>query len=106
MSSLIVTMKTFGNIIRTKREEKGMLLRELAARMNIDTALLSKIERGERRLKKNQINKISKVLHLEKEELKAYWMADKIFQIIKDEKDPLRAISVAEEQIKYITKEK
>ena len=39
---------TFGEYIREIREEQQLLLREVASQMNIDTALLSKIERGTR----------------------------------------------------------
>ena len=48
-------MKTFGNIIRHKREEKGLLLRQVAAALEIDQALLSKIERGQRNAKKQLV---------------------------------------------------
>ena len=36
--------KTTGQILREKREKKGLLLRQVAAMLDIDTAILSKIE--------------------------------------------------------------
>jgi len=42
----------FGNKIRKLREEKGLVLRQLAAALEIDTATMSKIERGDRQARK------------------------------------------------------
>ena len=42
-------MKTFGEYIRKSREDKGLPLRKVAAALDIDTSILSKIERSERR---------------------------------------------------------
>lgn len=42
-------MKSFGEYIRNSREEKGLPLRKVAAALDIDTSILSKIERNERR---------------------------------------------------------
>jgi transcriptional regulator with XRE-family HTH domain len=42
-------MKTFGEYIRKSRENKGLPLRKVAAALDIDTSILSKIERNERR---------------------------------------------------------
>ncbi|RLD62537.1 MAG: XRE family transcriptional regulator [Bacteroidetes bacterium] len=42
-------MKTFGEYIRKLREDKGLPLRKVAAALDIDTSILSKIERNERR---------------------------------------------------------
>ncbi len=42
-------MKTFGEYIRKSREDIGLPLRKVAAALDIDTSILSKIERNERR---------------------------------------------------------
>lgn len=42
-------MKSFGEYIRNSREERGLPLRKIAAALDIDTSILSKIERNERR---------------------------------------------------------
>ena len=46
---------SIGEILRKRREEKGLLLRQVAALLDVDTAILSKIERGERKAKKEQM---------------------------------------------------
>ncbi|MBK7335804.1 MAG: helix-turn-helix domain-containing protein [Saprospirales bacterium] len=45
-------MNKFGASIREKRQARGMLLRQLSAALEIDAAILSKIERGERNAKR------------------------------------------------------
>lgn len=54
-------MYSFGQKIRSLRESQGLLLRQVAAAIEIDQALLSKIERGERIATKNQVIASSKL---------------------------------------------
>ena len=51
-------MNKFGNLIRYNREKKKMLLRHLSSELDIDTALLSKIERGEKIVKKELVKQL------------------------------------------------
>ena len=97
---------TFGNYIRKLREEKQLLLREVASQMNIDTALLSKIERGTRIARKEQVEDLAKALNKSKNELLSFWMADKIVNMIKDESNSTEILKKAEEEIKNLTTKK
>lgn len=45
----------FGDKIKELREEQGLLQRQLAASLEIDTPMFSKIERGDRRAKREQV---------------------------------------------------
>ncbi|MCX6252165.1 MAG: helix-turn-helix transcriptional regulator [Bacteroidetes bacterium] len=99
-------MKTTGEIIREKREEKGLLLRELAASLKIDSAILSKLERGERKPAKEQLIKIAKLLGMNKKELVLSWLSDKIVFDIADEEYGVEALKIAEKKIEYLKKKK
>lgn len=94
-------MNNFGKKIRAGREQKKLLLREVAFKLEIDTALLSKIERGQRKCKKEQIKTLANILDLNKKELHTLWLADQVYEILEDEKDGLDALKVAEKEIKY-----
>lgn len=96
--------KTTGEILREKREKKGLLLRHVSAKLDIDTAILSKIERGERKASKEQIIKLAKILDLDKEKLVIQYLSEKILYEIKDEELGEKALKVAEQKIKYIKK--
>ena len=93
-------MNKFGYLIRTKREEQEMLLRHLSAQLDMDTAMLSKIERGEKIARKEHIKPLAKIFKLNYNELLSLWLADKIYLLIKDEKIALQALEIAEKEIK------
>lgn len=95
-------METVGQIIRTKRETLGLLLRQVSAFADIDQAILSKIERNERKPTKDLILKIAEILQLDKEELLIQFMSDKIAYEIAGEDCASRVLKVAEEKIEYI----
>lgn len=97
-------MKTLGEIIRQKREEKKLLLRELSAMLEIDPAILSKIERGERNAKKKHIKKISEILGIDEQGLLIQFLSEKILYNIEGEEFGLEALKVAEERMKYNSK--
>jgi len=96
----------FGNYIRKLREEKQLLLREVASQMSIDTALLSKIERGTRIARKEQVEDLAKALNKSENELLNFWMADKIVNMLKDESNITEILKKVEEEIKNLTNKK
>ena len=49
-----------GNKIRTLRDEQVILQRQVAAYLEIDTPMFSKIERGDRRAKRSQVILLAK----------------------------------------------
>lgn len=102
MSSENYQMETVGQIIRAKRETLGLLLRQVSAYVDVDPAILSKIERNERKPNKELILKIAEILQLEKQELLIQFMSDKIAYEIADEDCASRVLKVAEEKIEYI----
>lgn len=74
-----------GQKIRELREGKNFLIRQLAAKLDIDTAQLSKMERGERLFKKEEIIEVAKILDSDQQELLTIWLADRIYKMIQGE---------------------
>jgi transcriptional regulator with XRE-family HTH domain len=101
MSRTDFQMNKFGDIIRNKREEKGMLLRQLAAMIDVDTAIISKVERGERKARKEQVVKIAKALDLDEKELMIEYLSEIIAYEIIDEESAMDVLKVAEDKVKY-----
>ncbi len=95
-------METLGQIIKSKRESKNLLLRQVAAYLDIDQAILSKIEKGDRNPNKESINKLSEILEIDREELMVQFLSEKIAYEIVEEDCASRALKVAEKKIKYI----
>lgn len=96
----------FGNHIRELREEQSMLLRELAASLDMDVAYLSKIERGNRTARKEQVVAFAKALKQDRKQLLQIWMADQIVDMIKGEDDITGILKIAQKKIRKLAKEK
>lgn len=94
-------MESFGNTIRKLREAKGLYIRQLAAYLEIDQALLSKIERNERRAQRKQVERIADFFDISKDKLITSWLSDKVFYDIKDERFAIDVLKEAEAKIKY-----
>ncbi len=75
----------FADKIRQLREDRKLLQRHLAAVLDMDTPMFSKIERGERPAKRTQVIAIAKILTTDENELLTLWLADKIFDVIENE---------------------
>jgi len=90
----------FGERIRTLREKQNLYLRQVAPLLEMDTAQLSKIEKGMRQLKREQIPIIAEILKSNSDELMTLWLADQIYEVVKDEKMANEAMQVAEKKIK------
>ena len=88
-----------GKRIKELREEKGLLQRQLAAELEIDSPMYSKIERGERRAKREQVIKLADLLETDKNELLTLWLAGQVNEIVKDESTALKAIEIVKEHL-------
>lgn len=95
----------FGNKLRTLREEKQIPQRQLASVLEIDTATYCKIEKGDRRAKREQVLILSETLKTDFKELLQLWSADKVYEIIENEDDATQILNVvAESIVNYQTK--
>lgn len=90
----------FGELIKSAREKKGLLMRELAAKIEVDIAQISRFEKGDRRPTKEQILKLIDVLELHKEEVLTLWLSNKIINEVEGEEVALQALKLAQNRIK------
>ena len=94
-------MNHLGQKIRELRESQNLLLRQVAAELEVDTALLSKIERGDRNASKQQVIKIAKFLKANEEDLLTLWLADNIESTIVEEPTiAYQAMKIANKKLK------
>ena len=94
----------FGIKIKQLREANSLLQRQVAGKVSIDTPMLSKIERGERRAKKEQISLFAELFGVCDSELMTLWLADQLIRLVESETYALQAIQIAEQEVKMITK--
>jgi len=89
----------FGNKIKTIREEKQIPQRQLASVLEIDTATYCKIEKGDRRAKREQVIVLAELLEVDSKELIRLWSADKVYDIIAEEEEATQILNVVAESI-------
>lgn len=99
-------MDSLGDTIRKLRESKELPLRTVSAYLDIDQAILSKIERGQRKATREQVVKLAEYFKVKENDLLVAWLSDKLVYEVQDEDLALKAIQVAEEKVKYIAKKK
>ena len=90
----------FGDKIRELRVKQQLLLRQVASKLDVDTSIISKIERGERPIKKEQIIILAEILKVSKEELLTLWLADQLYDVIKNEENADEALKSVSKKIK------
>jgi transcriptional regulator with XRE-family HTH domain len=106
MSIELMSTETIGEKLRHIREKKELPLRKVAALIDLDVAILSKMERGERRITKEVVLKLADIYDYNPDELLVSFLSDKILYEIQDEDLGIEALKVAEERVKYITANK
>lgn len=91
----------FNEKIKQLREDCQIPQRKLAAALDIDTASYCKIEKGERRARKEHIPIIADLLQGDREELLILWLADQVTAMVAEEKDlSNKVLNIAKENIK------
>lgn len=101
-----IKMDNFGDIIRRLRLDKGMPLRKVAAYLDIDQAILSKIERGQRKATRRMVVKLAEYHRIDVNELLVAWLSDSIVYQLKDEETAIKSLLAAEEKVLYSRKVK
>lgn len=89
-----------GEKIRELRESNSILIRQLAAQLDIDTALLSKMERGDRFFRKEDLVKIANIFQVSEQELLTLWLADRVLKTIEPESNQKEALELVLKTIK------
>lgn len=94
-------MQTFGQEIKSLREKAKLPLRTVAAYLDIDQAILSKIENGKRNASKNQVIQLASYFKVDEKVLMVNYLADKIVKDLKYEEFSGEILMVAEEKLAY-----
>ncbi|HQV79184.1 MAG TPA: helix-turn-helix domain-containing protein [Chitinophagales bacterium] len=92
--------KTFGQTIRNYREARGLLLRQLAAALEVDTAFISKMERDEKQATRTHVERLASVLKVANDELLTIWLSDKLLNTLEQEPSAYNALKLTEKRLK------
>lgn len=99
-----MSTETIGEKLRQLREENNLPLRKVAALIDVDVAILSKMERGERKLTKEIVLKLADTYKYNADELLVLFLSERIMYEIQDEVLGEKALKVAERRVKYLKK--
>ena len=90
----------FPERIKQLRVERQLPLRKIAAALDIDAATYWKIERGERRAKREHIPIIAEILQTDTEELLTFWLVDQVTEVVeKDKEISYKVLDIAKQNI-------
>ena len=99
--------KTFGDTVKNLREEKNLPLREVAEALEIDTSMLGKIEKNNRKPTKQLIEKFAKYFKVSAKDLTIAFVSDTVAYHVMDEEDfASEVLKVAEKKVKYLKTKK
>ena len=89
----------FREKIKELREQHEMTQRQLAALLEIDVALYNRFEKGERKMKRDMVEKLASIYSLPSDELIKYWLAGQVYSILMEEELAREVISIVAEDI-------
>ncbi|MBS1745009.1 MAG: XRE family transcriptional regulator [Bacteroidetes bacterium] len=101
MSTVQISTESIGEKLRKLRKEKSLSLRKVAALLDIDVAILSKMERGERRVTKEIVKRLAIIYKYDLKELMVIYLSGKVLNEVGNDELALKALQLAEEQIEY-----
>ncbi len=96
-------MDSLGEIFRKEREKRNLLLRQVASSIDMDQAVLSKIEREERKATKQQLIDLIKFYELDEKQIMVEWNSQKLLNQLKSEN---YAIDILNQSIKKLKAKK
>ena len=95
--------KTFGETVKKLREAKKLTLREVAKELEIDTSMLGKIEKNNRKPTKHLIEKFARFFNFSVKELTIAFVRDTVvYQVMNEEEVAQEVLKVAEKKVRYM----
>jgi HTH-type transcriptional regulator, competence development regulator len=95
-----INIKSFGQLIRDQREAKGYPLRKVAAALEIDQAILCKIELGQRNANESYIKPLSALLDIDENQLLVSLQVEQILQVVHFDTIGLAALELVAAEVK------
>lgn len=90
---------SFGDHIRNLREDRKMLQRELSSKLQMDMGLLSKIERGTRKARREQVIAFADAFDIEASILEKLWLVEQVVELIQNESDAIVILKAVKKEI-------
>lgn len=92
-----MTKLSFTGYLKRQRELNNIPQKRLANLLDIDTPMYSRIERGERKAKREQVIALGKFFN--DDNILNLWLADKVIDTLAYEDDPKKILNIVSEQL-------
>lgn len=88
-----------GELIKSRREQEQFSQKVVADAIGVDVPMYSRMERGQRPIKKEHIKILSNLLKIKEEELYKYWVAEKVYVIVAEEDNASEIFNIVSDKI-------
>lgn len=95
---------TFGQYLKDLRNQNGLTLAQLATKLKMHTANLSKVENGKREFDIKRLPKLCKVFKLDLAEMEKELISEKFAKSVYEKKLDATVFTLAEQKVKYFSK--
>ena len=90
-------------VLFERRNEKGIVVRNLAFQTGIDPALISKYEKGNRLPTEDNLKALTEALQLPFENMRKMWLAEKVYNLLAQEENASEILVMAESRVAYLS---
>lgn len=94
--------ETFGEYIKRLRTENELTLTQLAAKLDLDSANLSKIENNKREFDEKRLELLANVFNLDLAQLRTEFFSDIIAKKIYENNCDSETLILAEQKVEYL----
>ncbi|WP_185116161.1 helix-turn-helix domain-containing protein [Chryseobacterium hispalense] len=94
--------ETFGEYIKRLRTEKELTLTQLAAKLDLDSANLSKIENNKRVFDEKRLGLLANIFNLDLAQLRTEFFSDIIAKKIYENNCDSATLILAEQKVEYL----
>ena len=98
---LSIQGEMLGQKLKQLREEHQLVQREVAAKLKVDTAYVSKMENGIKQVSRSWLPSLAEMFKVQESELLTLWIADRIDKLIVDESCGAKALELINYQKIY-----
>ncbi len=88
-----------GNEIKKLRTSRGIVQRMVAARLDVDSAYISKMESEEKPVSRSYINRLAELFEVSQKELEIIWLADRVLEVLANEPYAKEVLSIVKKKL-------
>lgn len=91
-----------GEKLKELRESKGLLQRQVAAELDVDTAYISKMENNDKPVSKAHLAALTKIYNLSESDLVPYWLGEKVLHVLGNNEHSIQALNLVLKNINNV----